>query len=75
MRVAWLDEQFAELDTLVDSLGGYRRSELLTLEGAAYEKDGSITVTATVSDNENEGEAVPEGDYHIVEGSYLYFPN
>jgi len=131
-RVAWLDEQFAELDTLVDSLGGYRRSELLKMEGATNEKDGSITVTATVSDKENGGEAVArirfvlngtlfreavleggratvtfsgeeldaehgniivamelntdgkyiydeefsaEGDYHIVEGSYLYFPN
>lgn len=42
-RVEWLDAQFKDLDTLMESLGGYEKSELLQIEAA--ELGGLYTIT------------------------------
>ena len=48
-RVKWLDEQFADFDTFVDSLGGYQRSRFVLMEEPLWEADGSVVIRANVS--------------------------
>lgn len=50
-RVDWLDEQFASLDTLIDSLGYYKTSDKLKVAGIdTQSQDGYTQITAEVTD-------------------------
>ncbi len=52
-RVAWLDEQFASIDTLMTSLGYYKPSdELKVAEIDTKAKRGNTVVTVSVTDQE-----------------------
>ncbi len=49
-RIDWLDEQFADMDTFVESLGYYRTSSKLEVESVTV-GDTQTTVVASVSDS------------------------
>lgn len=50
-RLAWLDEQFASVDTLIDSLGYYVTSDAITTENCDTESEAGYTIlTVKVTD-------------------------
>jgi hypothetical protein len=50
-RVNWLDTQFSDLDTFINSLGVYKTSDKLCVDDMKEESDGTVTITASVTDD------------------------
>lgn len=50
-RIAWLDKQFASLDTLVESLGYYHTSDYLKVDSVVRNDDGGAHIEASISNN------------------------
>lgn len=48
IRIAWLDEQFADFDTFVASLDCYTPSEDISVRNMKKNSDGTVTIIATV---------------------------
>jgi len=51
-RLEWLDKQFADFDTFVQSLGYYRTSEYLEVESLVKNEDGTISITASANNDD-----------------------
>lgn len=50
-RIAWLDKQFKDFDTFVNSLGCYTSSENITVDDLNFNSDGTVTITVSVNDS------------------------
>jgi hypothetical protein len=48
-RVAWLDKQFTDVDTLADSLGYYKKSDDITLK--VYSQDSNVVLEAATTNS------------------------
>lgn len=51
-RIPWFDKQFASLDTLVDSLGYYKKSDYLEVESVTKNTDGTVHIEAKVNESQ-----------------------
>ena len=51
-RIPWFDKQFASLDTLVDSLGYYKKSDYLEVESVTKNTDGTVHIEAKINESE-----------------------
>lgn len=66
-RLVWLDEQFASVETLMDSLGYYVTSDAITTKGCDTESEERYTVlTVSVTD-----EAIKQISFQ-VNGTHMY---
>jgi len=51
-RIKWLDEQFADFDTMVKSLDIYKTSDYLSVESVVRNGDKTATITAKAENND-----------------------